>query len=775
MPDLLTFGPTPKIERLGTPVVYTRTRWADPWVEQDWLLPDEVTWQCSHAMPTATCVWRYGLLAREGEPAADLVERLDWHPGRYVKIEVPCDLDEAETAAEGQDVFFTRTWYGEIQQIVDDQHGLFEAPAVAGPGGAPRIVATGQQRLICLGIGESLLSRHRIRSCSFDRGGGITGNETTIPFNLPSGRGNRGLTEYGDPGDASYVFYYDLDGGAANVSTWSTREIVRYLLRRQTPRDHLGARQVYFRVHADSLARLPNWDLPYLDQDNATTLALLQRLIDRRRLLSFWFDVVTDGGIDWVELHVDSIVPNDVQLTIAPTAKILAASRQLTCNYDQDQATRGHVRDSEIGIYDRVIARGAKIVYVGSFSVADGSLQKAWRPGDQTLYEYGATGTAGFATAGLGEKQRRHTAARSDPRLEDVFCRFRIPPDWDQKVGDGFGGVEVDLFASPLGPTPSYYPSITLRPSLPLYPKVDYSLDAVRLGTSIANEPKGDVDLLPVQSYWRRPKADSDGVFRWFRGDEMGRLARMAGVDPEDAERITITTHVQPRSHSIVFRVGGAAQHEIAHGAFNPTTEDRAAGQWSYLGGKSLVTLAVENGLRVEGQFPLFGPFGRDHIRTLVIDAGDHFERVYIAPLTVVGLSAGGQLVRSNGGWLDRPEGVVTRLEDLAHLAHAWYSIPHQVLTIETQRLLSHESITLGDLVVDVGDAAIEANPAHRTVNASVTSITIRWEESVNTDEPPAPSMTIQTFAGELDALAVGPAGFEGAGNPFRTRRTIKL
>lgn len=768
MPDTLVFRSIDATQ-LGTPVVYTRARWADAWTATTHLHPEEVIWSTSPTMPTAQVIWPYGRVAQPGSGYA-FVDKLDWQPGRYVKIEIPCELDDEASKEEKRPVFRKRYWYGLIEQIIDDAQGTADYPrfdARGRPAGR-RNTAIGVQRFVCFGL-EQLLARHRIRTSIFDRGAGETGNDSTIPFNMPGGRGNRGVVEY----DGSYVFYYDLDGGA-NVTTWSTREIVRYLLRRQTPRDTLNGRAIKWRVAADSLELLPNWDLPFLDQDSATTLALLQRVVDRRRLLSFWFDVVPDGDEEIVEMKAATIVPNDVPLTIAPTAKVPAASNQVVLDYDRDPATHGYVRDSELGLYDLVVARGAKLCTVATFSHVDGTLAKAWTPGDETRYEYGAQGTANFSTAGLAEQQRRHAAARSDPRLEDVFARFRIPPTWDQRTGDGFGGVFFPAFPGSAGPVPIYYPMMSLRSSLPLLPKVDYSGDRVQLGLAAAAEPKGEVEQLPIQSYWKRPVADADGVRRWMRGDEIGKTALLEGIDPEDAQRITIHAHAVPRSHSVVFRVAGAPQHAIAAGDFTKAPEDEEVGGWTYRGGAACVTLALDWGMHVEGVWPAVKPPGKDAIRVLVVDAGQHYERIYVAPLTVVGISDDGALVRSNGGWLDRPTSCLTRLEDFAHLAHAWYSIPHQAATVESRRLVSGSSIDLGWLVTSVGDPAAAPNPAAKTVNASVTEIRIRWEQASDAD-PDGPSMTISTFAGELDALAIGPADLPGLANPFKARRVLQL
>jgi hypothetical protein len=322
---------------------------------------------------------------------------------------------------------------------------------------------------------------------------------------------------------------------------------------------------------------------------------------------------------------------------------------------------------------------------------------------------------------------------------------------------------------------PIYYSLMLLEPGLPLYPGVDYSVDRVRDGSAAASEPKAEVERMPIQSYWKRPVADADGARRWMRGDEVGRLSRLEGTDKEDAERLTIHAHVVQQSHSVVFRTGNGHQHSMAYGVFNPLAADEKFGQWSYYNGEGLVTVAIDWGIQVEGQWPDIKPFGKDVIRYLVVEAGEQYERVFVVPGTVVGIDAGGQLVRSNGGWLERPADVVKRLNDLAHMAQAWYSIPHKIVTVETSRLLSADSIDIGDLVTRVGDPEVTDNPQELVVNASVSEIRITWEQSTDGAAPNGPRMTINTFAGELDALAVGPAAIEGAGNPFRARRAIKL
>lgn len=752
-PTTVTFGPVTGVERLGAPVVSERTEWADPWVDVDHLYPEDVVWCCAPAMPTATLRWDYGRLRYANSPAGDFetVDKLRWEPGRYVRIAVPCEIDVDQAIANKRPTFVMRYWYGIVEQIIDEQHGAHEREITVAGGGVRREWITGgTQRVLCVGL-EQLLARHRIRTSFFDRGAGVTSNDSVIAFNDRAGRGNRGTVDY----DGANVFYYDLDALPSVVNKWSTQHIVKYLLRRQTPLDHTGTRRIKFRLSSATANVLPDWDSPYIEQENSTTLSLLQRLISKQRLTTFWFDVVSDGGTDYVELQADTITPKDVPITAHPGGKIPAATSQVVVEFDRDPATIGTVRDSGLQVFDVVVAQGVEQETICTLSHADSTLANHWLSGDQLRYQYAATTQTNYAASPLVAKQKFNEAVRSDPRLENVFARFRLPPTWDQLVGDGVGGAKSDAFPGDAGPVPIYYPAATFATSLPMYPSVDYSADRVQTGAAVAAEKPLDRDRIAIQSYWRRPKADEDGRRRWYRGERIGQLCKIEGVDPEDAERIVVHAHVVHDSHSIVLRVSGAPQHAIAWGDFQPLPEDEHAGEWSYKEGNACVTVAIKWGVRVEGQYPDIPP-AKEALRYLVIDAGDQYERHFVAPSTVVGVDDGGQLVRSTGGWLERPAKVRDQLRDMARLAHAWYSVPHLVLTIDSRRLLSNDSISLGDLITRAGDAAVVPNGHTLDVNASVSEIRITWEQA-DSELPPGPRMTIQTFAGELDALSLAP------------------
>ena len=141
--------------------------------------------------------------------------------------------------------------------------------------------------------------------------------------------------------------------------------------------------------------------------------------------------------------------------------------------------------------------------------------------------------------------------------------------------------------------------------------------------------------------------------------------------------------------------------------------------------------------------------------------------RIGRAPRTVVGVDKQGQLVRSDGGWIERPANVRQVLEDLARVAGGWYTIPHQVVTVETSRMIGADIIALGDLIQTVGDNAMANNTHVTTVNATVSEIRLTWPTTEGAQTPAAPMLVINTFAGELDPLTFGPSALNPAALPF--------
>lgn len=733
------------------PEVFTRDRWSDSWAAEISCWAEAASWACGPALPTAQLRYVYG---RQRKYLSNLpqrfmtVDKLHWPLPRYVQIYHAAD-----------DGGTSRYWYGLIEVVADQVEGIATVITGYTSRGKPITaeVVTGQQVFTCFGM-EQLLARHQIRDSRFDRGSGAETNAARLCFNA-HGKPNRGNTDH----SGAKVFYYQPND-KANCSYWSTRDIVEYLLRYQTPRDALNARQVIFEC-AD-LAKLPNWDAPVIEQEGATTLSLIQRLASRQRLLTHWFEVVNDGGVDKVRLRIETLTPNTIALAVGGGATVPEATRQLRLLHDRDNATTIAIKDSELQVYDVIYARGAPELSVGTFSWRDTTLQAGWTAAQQTAYQYGASQLPNYQNIPLAEQQKMNVAARADPRLDDVFSKFTIPPNWDQTVGDGVGGARSIMFPGPAGATPVYYATCYVEHGLPLYPGIDYSAAWVHTGGAVALEPRDEVERSHVLVVFRKPTADQDGRRRWFRAEDMGQLGKVEGVDAADSDRVAIHVSVPSHSHGVQLRVSGSPQHAIAHTEFVALDADDKMPEWDFADG-CLVTLALPSGQRVFGRWPATDPAGRDSIRVLEIDAGGRYERVFVAPFTVVGIDKQGELLRSAGGWLERPANVLQILEDLARVAGGWYTIPHRVVTIETSRILGKDVITLGDLIQSVGDNTIPNNTHVTTVNATVSEIRVTWPTTEGAQTPVAATLTINTFAGELDPLTFGPSALNPAALPF--------
>lgn len=717
------FGPGGAIKH-QSPTVYTRRRWADAWTRDDALTPTSVAWSCLPTMPTAEFVLHYGRV-RWFDDAAWRTETKRRHMSRrYVKIVVPMQDD-------GTGAFLNKTWYGVFQVTIDQQDGGI----YTGDGASETSLVSGVQQLTAFGL-ESLLSTHMARKHWFEFGGGSRITEQPIPFNR-RGRGNRSTAKT----DGSYVFT-DVTSIAP---PWSSRDIIEYLLSKHAPVDGNGDTQVPFGIHAG--AWLPDWDDPQIDPTGQTTLGLIMQLASRQRLLSAWFEV---GAGDVVELHTDTLVPSDVHVSIPgkANAKIPANSRQLKVICDDDQATALGAKESDLPLYDVVIAQGAPEVSIGSFSFLDSTLSTNWDSTRQVDYEAAATTAAGYAALNEKLKQKANAAARSSPRLDAVFSYFRIERTWNQECGNGEneGGTNPLFPGQAGGSIPVYYPTMFTESQLPLLAGADY------VGTNVENGATGEtedmLERLPPLVFMKSPE-DS----RWMRIEDIGNAADLEVERAAAYGQFSVYAHVPPESHGFTLRVAGAPQHAIAYGDFTPLAGvDPDTGQWSFRTGL-VATLAISSGRRTQARYPDTDPPGNDCIRTFILDVGDSFESVYVCPQTVVGVKADGSLHRSTGGWIHRPSNAIEHLAALAKVAAAWYTIPHYVVTLETQRLTTE--IGLGDLIARIGRDH-DDNQHQLDANAPVTEIRVEWPLTSG-DRPQPPTMSVQTFAGELDPIQVQP------------------
>jgi hypothetical protein len=212
--------------------------------------------------------------------------------------------------------------------------------------------------------------------------------------------------------------------------------------------------------------------------------------------------------------------------------------------------------------------------------------------------------------------------------------------------------------------------------------------------------------------------------------------------------------------------VTGGEQHEMEGGWFNTncghiaTGVDKEAGDLDssmLVGDQMIATLALPSGRYCQGAWPVNVPAG-DAPRTKYFDFGDDYTAVYVAPNTVVGIDADGQLQRSTGGWIPEigPADNFSKLRSSAKQLYAYYSQVRHVVDIESAHFWNDNDCRLGDLIVSVGRPTLRTDGHYQSVNSFVSQITIRHPQGEG-DNRPVPMFHVVTWAGELDPVRPTP------------------
>lgn len=758
----VNFTNTSAPREVGVHRVYTRETWDGEWTEQSHLVATQTVWACLPSMPVAVLEWRYGSIKHEDETEFDieLKDTAEAFVGLYVKI--VHDIDRQE-----DDTWTTRTWYGVIADVDDSLGGSSRDLE-----GEVRI-ATGEVSLRCYGM-EYLLNRHVIDNSWFDTAIAFENKSNVkqaFAFNSQVGSDavypNRSVAK---PDGRSYVF-----SGRAPESgfrdTWSTYDIIEYLLEFQTPLNANGERAIVWTF--EPLVGCPaDWDTPQLQTEGRTTYSLLTQLLDRRRMCVAWFEI--DPILESVMvLKIDSVTPESVSIGINGAVDWPANTNQVNILADTDPMTEISIRTSETPIYDAVIVRGDRIICVGSFSFDGNEIDESWEPSLQAEYEAAASGS-GYNGQSLGKdrKQRLNDVARQNPRFADVFSKFEIPSDWDQEVN---GHTQsVPLFQDN-GDNQIWHcwSELFLDQLLPLYVGIDYSGSEIPDGTVKVAKEQDTERLRPLVFFKTPDKGDNQVDDRWVKADGMGADGRSPGkgrlgLNKHKANtRVSVDIRVPYHSRHFLLSVKNAPQHAIAKTDFSPIAgTDRFEGWWDYR--DMVVTLSITSQMWVEGRWPAADPV-KDNIAYKIIDAGSRYTATYVTPGTVVDVNATtGALVESDGGWIpkqDPREDNFAVLTAIAKVAANWYTVPHRICRMNTLRLRDESSIKLGQLWVSVGEAALH----EVTANSVVTQVAINVPN--NSIGPNEPLMQVTTWAGEmhpdLDHGRQVIQDFDFGGNPI--------
>lgn len=700
---VVTFGPSNGSHYSAvSPVVSWRASWADAWTVRSDLDPVEAVWSVAPTLSVATLEYHYGEVAGPGVANYAIRTRDNGYGlvNGYVRI-----------------AYGNRTWYGVVEEVTDQQYAEADG------------VDRGIMEVKCYGM-EKLLADHVILNSVMD-----DPPYKTIPhpigFNVegPLGiKGNRSANVLGQ----TYVFSND----GSSPGTWSSRQIARYLIEHQTPRNHVDVIIVPFELVNEEA--IPDWDLPLLPIEDGTTFSVLSQVIDRRRALAWWCDV--DEDTNRVQVKIETLAETPVSFGLPLSVPLPANQNIVDIVATEDELTGVSVSLSSLPTYQQVVARGARMRHVGSFSFEDSTLESAWGAALETRYEAG--GSPHPANTPKKRKQTRNADARSSPDLADVYSLFKVPDDWDYRVGDGEGGATAPLFLNDLDVIQEQYRlGLYFEQSLPLLAGVDYGTDKIPNGT-VDESTGNDEELSPFVVLQRPQNAN-----RWHRADQPAALATER-VNDQENERLRAVVSIPRRSRSVRVRVVGQPQHAIAKTDFTRQAEDPFVGDYDYKTGM-ILTASMEASYFAEARYPENEPSGYDAIRYKIIYYGEQYTRHYVAPDTVVGVDVDGELVRSDGGYLPAKSDSdnVSILAALAKIAAQWYLYRHDILSLSTYRLPSAATLDRGYWVRSANG-----------INVGGIISEIRINTPTGETQASPPSLSLVTWSGELDAVGFTPA-----------------
>lgn len=731
MATTLRFDPFTIKDALGQRV-YFKFRWYDEWtlMPQAWCV--NATWTSGATMPSAHIRWRYGIVLEPG--ASEYVARFR-STGRlrhYVKVEYfTHDLGTGQATP--------LIWYGYVDLEMDDFHGAI----VDNLGNGSEIYASGINHFICTGL-EGLLHRKFVSDSYVEKQGGYGSQKVrrAIAFNSNE-TGNRSQSK--GP-DNCHLFA----GSTVNAKTWSSFDIVEYLMQYQTPRYAGGTVTIPFQLEP-SLA-IPMWDQPHIETEGRTLYELLNALIPRQRLLGWKLRV--EEGSNGGTVYVSPFTLLDEDLYVSGTGFGAAVPKnpiQYNVVIERDRTGACQFRRSGTDIVDQVIVRGARRTSTGTFSFNDQTLDKGWTNTLETQYEAGASGSPDYPAASEeGQRMVRNYLARSADKFARVYSRFILPTSFNGKVGNGLGtgGFEPlmpqDADSSKVEPLAAEDARFV---GMVMFEGVDY--------TSLPIEQPPLAERKPIKPIVLYPRSDSTEEDPKYRQVDAVAIAIDAPESLEVGDVWSATVQVGPDG-ALWVQINNAPREFLAGSTFSRLDCDIDPALYGNADFNKLVaTLSVEWSAYAEAAYPSPDQMSStvDAIRTLEIFAGENYRCDYMVPETVVGIvPSTADLLRSPGGFIRDDRG---QLMVIAQIAYAWYKKVRKVVAWESS--LVNGKLEIGDYIVSAGDPASEGDVHFEDINSVVTLIEVSSPiiESETSGEPPPAKIRYETGFGELDPLAL--------------------
>ncbi len=684
--------------------VYAKTLWADVWGLMSHVYCQRCSWAVSPTLPTAELRYRHGVgRLPEHVVKSNVAPFSSLPPNSYVKIEIDA-LDD-----QGQPTILK--WYG-VAGVLDEVFG-----------GHQNNTRIGVQTFHCVGL-QWLLSRHYIDLTYCHNQDGFDEFESTFPYTYNvEGRPNRTTQKYA----TTYSFTDDDD-----AEFWTTHNIVEHLLSQHVPRDNADVRYLNWAlvdpipdpINEETHNVLPNWDRPIIDPNGNTTAQLLDQLILPQRGLGYYVQPSDDETV--IELHPVSFANNTIQVEPAPDPPVI----YLVKNSQQDDLDVSGLSSCYLSTindvfakYSRVHVRGARAIGVFTVSAVDGNLEKDWSANEEASYQAGATGDPNYpAAAEIEERQFWNQRARDFHQR--AYRRFKIPDDWDGLIYDPAVPVTNDGPAIPerflLEAERRLHKQSQILPFIPLEMSTDYTSGD---GT---NNPAG------YQSPFAVFKID-DPADKYLDTRFLGAIEREFARENYDWSATLV-----PTGDGLAFdlNVLGQPQHIVDAGNFPRLNVDNYLGEFEWA--EAYFTIAIPASQYCE---IFVGDATVEPNRIRLIDAGESYQKIYLAGGTVLGTNPDGTLIRRGGGkWIVDDSDAI---ENIGLIALAWYGNERRAITFSTSYVSS--LLTLGQMINNLKEPSGDVD-----VDTVITSIEFTSQQSSD-DDPPPPRITYITQHTELD------------------------
>jgi hypothetical protein len=682
-------------DRIHQPhTVAVKARWADEWTDVPGLYCDVCRFASSPDVADAQLSYLFGLKMRAA--ATNFVaEGIKNYDDFYVRITIAQGTDGT---GEPED---PKRWYGVIVDTQTERFGIH----------APNHEETGRQIFTCRGL-EYLLQRTVIDRSIVKSGTDAEKEiQRAIAFNLGSGddsarfrQNNRAAGYLGEHG--THIFSDKLD--EENAGAWYGHDIVEYLLAYYSPRDNSGEVQVPFELDLDSTTTALRTLTPTLRCHGRTLKQILDDLIDRRRLMS-WYVEVRDSLTGSEKAFIVAFTFNNTEITLpsARTIKANADQQIVFTDYESDIVSNVQLAKDTATRFDVVIARGERLG--ACFTInhdPDGTLEKDWDAALQTAYNTGATGAAGYGALNSWEQQDANAAVRADDRFLKVYRYFRVPPAWSGKLGSS----ETIACPDPEDDTKSaayWYPGMRFKPYLPLLTEVDYE-DGVGSAATI--------ELLDGSKHeYRRPFAFIYDVeeSRYYQLDKLSQSTGIGQVQSGGRDW-SASLRMQDEAFGIIVDVNGWDQHAIAKTEFSGSEGAAAPAFPAEMYWENIhATVFAEFDQYAEVKWPEGVLVADDdQLKRLIINV-PNARLDYLTPGTLIKLNDLGQALATSGGYVrdDREF-----LKDVARVAYEWYGQTRQAAQFTQRDLIS--GLSVGTLITKIG------NPANQIeVNTVVTQM----------------------------------------------------